>query len=143
MNNRDLKAVPLARRSIGYLTEDCGAAGASCRRQVRRALVKRLISKQGKGERFLSIFGNAETRREQDFDAGKRSGELSENQRIVRATAGHNELVNFRLGQHEAAQGMDDRERGEDCSRADELVRPGAMVAAEGDEHVRVGLAGV
>src|SRR5712692_356028 len=119
-----------ARRSIGYFTEDCWAAGAGCRRQVRRALVKSFVGEKGKGKSFLGVFGNAETRRGQDFDAGKGGGKLSEDQGIVRATAGNNELVNFRFGQNETVQRIDDRECCEDRGCADEIVGPGAMASA-------------
>ncbi len=98
MNRRDFEKERLARRSIGYFTEDRGAARAGCGRQVRGALVKCFVGQKRKGEGFLGVLRNAQSRRGQDFDAGQSSGELTEDQRIVRPAAGNNELVNFRFG---------------------------------------------
>src|SRR5467141_3053763 len=98
----------LARRSIGYFTEDRRAAGAGCGGQVRGALVKCFVRQQSEGKGFLGIFGNAETPRGQDFNAREGGGKLREDQRIVRATAGNDELVNFRFGQNETVQCIDD-----------------------------------
>ena len=91
----------LARRSIRYFTEDCRAAGAGCGRQVPWPLVECFVGQQRKGESFLGVFGNAETGRGQDFDAGKGGGKLSDDQRIVGATAGNDELVNLRFWKDE------------------------------------------
>src|SRR6202045_2323282 len=112
----------LAGRGIGYFTEDRWAAGAGCGGQVRGALVKCFVGEKGEGKGFLGFFGNAETRRGQDFDAGKGGEKLGEDQRIVRATAGNDELVNFRFGGDETVQGINDREGGEDCGCADGMV---------------------
>ena len=61
----------------------------------------------------------------------------------MRATARHNKLLNSRFWQHEAVQGLADRERGEDCSCADEIVGLGALAAAEGEEFLYVSMAEV
>ena len=98
----------LARRGIGDFTEDCGAAGAGCGGQVRGPLVKCFVGDKSEGKGFLGIFGNAQTPRGQDFDVGKCGGKLREDQGIVRATSGNDELVNLRLGQDETVQGIDD-----------------------------------
>src|SRR5882762_2507848 len=124
----------LARRGIGYFTEDRQAAGAGCGGQVRGALVKCFVGQQSEGKGFLGIFGNAETPRGQDFDAGKCGRKLCKDQRITGATAGNDELVNFRFGDDETIQCIDDRECGEDCGCADEIVGLGAMAAAESEE---------
>src|SRR5260370_26523183 len=50
----------LARRSIGYFTEDRGAAGAGCGGEDRRALVRGFVGERGKGQGFVGIVGNAE-----------------------------------------------------------------------------------
>jgi len=63
--------------------------------------VKRFVGQKRKCESFLGIFGNAQPGRGQDFDPGKRSGKLGKDQRIVRATAGNNQLVDLRLAQNE------------------------------------------
>ena len=68
----------LARRGIGYFTEDRRAASAGCGRQVRGALVKCFVGEKGEGQSFLGVFGNAETPRGQDFDAGKGGAKLGE-----------------------------------------------------------------
>src|SRR2546427_6826962 len=143
MKSRDLERVPLTRRSIGYFTEDCGATRAGCRGKVRGTLMKCLISQKRESESFLGVFRNAQSRRRQDFDAGKGGGNLGENQGIVRATTGNDQLVNFRFWQHETMQCIDDRERREDCGRADEIVRLGAMAAAESEEFSQVSMAKV
>src|SRR6266513_5427231 len=98
MRRRNFEIVWLARRSIGYFTEDRWAAGAGCGGQVRRALVKCLVGEKSEGKGFLGIFGNAKTYRGQDFDAGKCGGELGEDQRIVRATAGNDRSEERRVG---------------------------------------------
>ena len=126
----------LARRSIGDFTEDCRAAGTSCGRKVRGALVKCFVGKQGEGECLLGIFGNADMGRGQDFDAGKGSGKLRENQRIVRAAARHNELVNVRLGKDETVQSIDDRECRKDRGCANEIVGLGTMAAAQSEDFL-------
>src|SRR5467141_760832 len=131
----------LAGRGIGYFTEDRWAAGAGCGGQVRGALVKCFVGEKGEGEGFLGAFGNTETYRGQDFDAGESGGKLADDQRIVRATTGNDELVDLRFGRDEAIQGIDDRECGEDCGCADEIVRLGAIASAEGQEFFYVGVA--
>src|SRR5216683_6224984 len=141
MKRRDLAYGPLARRSIGYFTEDCWAAGAGCGGKVRGALVKGFVGEKGKGKSLLGVFGNAKTPRGQDFDAGKGGGKLSEDQGIVRATAGNDELVNFRFGQNETVQRIDNRECGEDRGCADEVVGLGAMAAAQGEEFFQISVA--
>src|SRR5947208_715807 len=141
MRRQNFEIVWLARRSIGYFTEDRWAAGAGCGGQVRGALVKCLVGEKGEGKGFLGTFGNAETYRGQDFDAGKCGGELGEDQRIVRATAGNDELVNLGFGRDETVQGIDDRECGEDGGCADEVVWLGAIASAEGEEFFQVGVA--
>src|SRR6266481_8419458 len=130
VKRRSFEMAPLARRSIGYFTEDRCAAGAGCGRQVRRAPVKCFIGEKGKGKSLLGVFGNAKTPRGQNFDAGKGGGKLSEDQGIVRATAGNNELLNSRFVQNETVQRIDDRERGEDGGYADKIVGLGALAAA-------------
>src|SRR6266550_1372469 len=141
MRRQNFEIVWLARRSIGYFTEDRWAAGAGCGGQVRGALVKCLVGEKGEGKGFLGTFGNAETYRGQDFDAGKCGGELGEDQRIVRATAGNDELVDRRFGRDEAIQGIHDRECGEDCGCADEVVGLGAIASPEGEEFLQVRVA--
>src|SRR5260370_16606543 len=59
-------------------------------------------------------------------------GKLREDQGIVRAATGNNELLNCRFAQNEAVQRVDDRKRGENCGGANEIVGLGAMVAPEG-----------
>src|SRR6266481_2789240 len=92
---------PLARRSIRDFTENCWATGARCGSKVRRALMKCFVGQQRKGEGFLGVFRNTQPRRGQDFDAGQGGRELSEDQRVARAAAGNNELLDFRLRQNE------------------------------------------
>src|SRR3989449_3214270 len=141
MKSRDLERVPLTRRSIGYFTEDCGATRAGCRGKVRGTLMKCLVSQKRESESFLGVFRNAQSRRRQDFDAGKGGGNLGENQGIVRATTGNNQLVNFRFWQNETIQCIDDRERREDCGRAGAIVRLGAMAAAESEDLFHISMA--
>lgn len=101
MKIRDFANERLARRSIGYFTEDRCAAGASRGRQARRALVKRFVGEQGECESFLGMFGNAKARGRQDLNAGKSGRKLGEDQRIVGTAAGNDELVNSCFGQNE------------------------------------------
>ena len=68
----------LARWGIGDFPEDRQATGAGCGRQVRGALVKCFVGEKGEGQSFLGVFGNAETPRGQDVDAGKGGGKLGE-----------------------------------------------------------------
>lgn len=96
--------------------------------------MKRFVGEQSKREGFLGSFRNAETRRGQNFDARKGSGELRKDQRVVRATAGDDELVNFRFWQNETVQGINDRKSRKNCRGADEIVWLGAMAPAEGEE---------
>src|SRR5258708_12794976 len=95
MKRRCFAKERLARRSIGYFTENCGAASARCGGQVRGAPVKCFVSQQRKGERFLGVFRNAETRGRQDFDAGEGGSELAEDHRLVPATPGTDNFLNF------------------------------------------------
>src|SRR6267143_2356743 len=141
MRKRNFERVWLARRGIGYFTEDCRAAGAGCGRKICGALVKCFVSEKGKGKGFLGAFGNAKTRRGQNFDAGKSGGELGKDQRIVRATTGNDELVDLCFGRDETVQGIDDRECGGDCGCADEIVGLGAIASAEGEEFFQIGVA--
>src|SRR2546426_2488874 len=57
------------------------------------------------------------------------------------ATAGNDELVNFRFGQNETVQRIDDREGGENCRCTDEIVRLGAKESAECEEFFQVSMA--
>ncbi len=119
----------------------CGAAGASCGGKVRGTLVKRFVGEKRKGEGLLGIFGDAKSRRGQNLDPRKCSGELGEDQRIVGATAGYNKLVNFCFAQHETVQRVDDRESGEDCRGTNEVVGLGAMTPAEGENFFHINMA--
>src|SRR5216683_826134 len=101
MKTQDLEKEQSARRGIGDFTEDCGTACACCGGKVRGALMKRFVSQNCKRKSFLGVLGNAKTGRGQDFNARKGGGELGEDQRIVRATAGNDELVNFCFGQED------------------------------------------
>src|SRR5713226_5397446 len=141
MKTQDLEKEQSARRGIGYFTEDCGTACACCGGKVRRALMKRFVSQQSKGKGFLGVLGNAESRRRQDFDAGKGSRKLGEDQRIVRATARNDEFVNFCFGQDETVQSIDDRECGEDCRGTNEIVRSCAMALPEGKDFFHISMA--
>jgi len=103
--------------------------------------VKRLVREKGKGECLLGVFGNTKSGRGQNFDAGKRGGELRKDQRIERATARNDELVNFRFAQNETIQGVNDRERGENGHGPNEVVRFGAMAPAEREDFLHIGVA--
>src|SRR6266446_5582134 len=131
----------LARRGIRDFTENGGAARAGGGREVRRALVEGLVREKGKGEGFLGVFGNAEAGRGQDFNAGKSGGKLSEDERIVSAAAGDDELVNFCSGENETMERVYDRECGEDRCGADQIVGLGAMPSAEGKDFFHVSVA--
>ena len=68
----------LSRRCIGDFTEDGGAARASGGRKIRRAPVKRFVSKKSETVGFLGVFGDAEVCGRQHFDVRKRGRELGE-----------------------------------------------------------------
>ena len=59
----------LSRRCIGDFPENGGAARACGGRKIRRAMMKRFISKKSEGEGFLGVFEDAETGGRQDFDS--------------------------------------------------------------------------
>ncbi len=103
--------------------------------------MKRFVGQYCKRECFLGVYRDAKSRRGQDLDPRKCSGELGEDQRIVGATAGNNELVNFCFGQNEAVQSIDDRERGEDCRGTNKIVGFGAMTPAEGENFFHINMA--
>src|SRR6266568_3937042 len=103
----------LARRGIADFPQYGRAAGARRRGQVRWAAMKRLIRKQRKSESFFAVFGNAQARGRENFDFGKRGCELRQDERIVRAAAGDDKLVNLAPGKDEAVQCIDEGERGE------------------------------
>ena len=50
-------------------------------------------------------------------------------------------MVDPRLAQNETIQGVNDRERGEDCRGTDEIVRFGAMAPAEREDFPHIGVA--
>ena len=63
---------------------------------------------------------------------------MGKNQRIVRATAGNNQLVDFRFAQNETIQGLNDRERGENGRSANEIVRCGAIAQAKREDFLHI-----
>ena len=52
----------------------------------------------------------------------EQGGELADEKRIVEATAGNDQLMDFCFGQDEAVERVDDGERFEDCSGANQVV---------------------
>ena len=157
----------LARRGIGDFTENGGPARARGGGKVRRTLMEGLIRENGEGVGFLAGFGDAEEGRGNNFDwrinladlgpsgsakAGtgvpcpcnaRREGglNLGEEEWVAGAAAGDDELVDFYFRQDEAVQGVDDRERGEDCGRANQVVGLGVVFAAEAQKLFDVGAA--
>ena len=63
---------------------------------------------------------------------------MSKDERIAGATTGDDELMDFSLWEDEAIQSVDDGERSEKCGGADEVVRGGAVVAADGEKFFDV-----
>src|SRR6266481_1184405 len=110
-------------------------------REVRRTLVEGLVREQGEGEGLLDVFGNAEAGRGQHFHVGKSGGKLSENERIVSAAAGDDELADFCLGENETVERVDHGEGCEDRRGADEIVRLGTIPPAQGEDFFHISLA--
>ena len=98
----------LAGRGIGDFTEDCGAAGARCARNVGRPVVEGFVGEEGKGERFFGVTGDAEFARSDYADVWKSSGELGEEERVLCAPARDDELVDLVFAENKAVERVDD-----------------------------------
>ncbi len=131
----------LAGRGIRDFTENGGTKGAGCGGKIRWALVKGFVSENRESESFFGIGGNAEIGRGQHFNTGESGGELSHDQRIVRSSAGNDDLVDLRLGQDEAVEGVHDGKSGEDSGGPDEVSGFRTIPAAEGENFFDVGAA--
>ena len=118
-------------RGIGSFTENGGAACASGAGEIAGPVMEGFIREQGERERFFRIRRDAELRRRKDFDFAQCGGKLRENQRIMRAATGDDELMDFVFGKDEAVQCIGHGKRGENCCRADEVGGFGAMFFAE------------
>jgi len=77
------------------------------------------------------------------LDRSERGFELSHEEGIASATAGDDELGNFRFGQNEAVEGVNDAEGGEDSGGADEVFGAGSKFAAFGENFCDEGAAEV
>ena len=107
------EGLQLTRRGIRNFTKDGGAAGSGGVGKIRRAKLPVFVGEQGKGVGFLGVFGDAKLRRGENFNWRKCGGQLGHDKRIVGATAGDDELVDSMLGENEAVERIDNRERGE------------------------------
>ena len=97
------------------------------------------VREEGEGEGFFGVGGDVEFIRSDDVDVRKSCGELGEEKRILCAAAGDDELVDFVFGKNETVQCINDGERGEKSSGADEVVRFGVMFLAECEKFFGVG----
>src|SRR5713101_1594446 len=142
-----------ARRGIGDFTENGGGARAGGRRKIRRAAMKCFVGEKGKGESFFRVFrdsktgggehfnwvckvGRAEARPYKAFaSAGTEGGrELREDQGVISAATGNDELMDFGSGENETMQRINHGERRENRRRANEVARLGTMPPAEGEQ---------
>ncbi len=98
-NTERKKSKRLARWGIGDFTKDGGAACAGGGGKIRGAAVEGFVGQNGESKSFLGIFGDAQFWRADNFDLWKRGGQLREDQRVVGAAAGDDELIDFRFGQ--------------------------------------------
>src|SRR6266446_4770697 len=92
----------LLRRGIGDFTKDGGAACARGGGKIRGSAVEGFVSQDCESKSFLGVFGNAQLWRAHNLDLRKRCGHLRQDQRVVRAAAGDDELMDLGFGEDEA-----------------------------------------
>ena len=99
------------------------------------------VSHESEGESFFGLLGNAELSGSEKLDRSERSFELSHEEGIASATAGDDELGNFRFGQNETVESIHDAEGSEDGGGADKVFGAGAKLAAVGQNFCDEGAA--
>ncbi len=60
------------------------------------------VGEESEGEGFFGVLWYAEVRGRKDLHSGQSRGNLSHDERVVGATAGDDELVDFGFGEDEA-----------------------------------------